>query len=255
MHVLTLALLFLVTYPAQTQTSQQTQSTNHAIVHRRRIVLVRKPAVAKHFPNRKTAVVTYPVISGLPPTVLRRVRSLLAFKNIFDYSLDEYRNDAWLSEFTFNVNHNANHLLDLTFTQSGIAAYPDEQSKHFLIDLRSGATVAAQDAFRAEQFETLAGLVDVRLQAEIAQRKQENARSSDIDPTQKASIDDAYAALKFETKDLENFSVSRKGITFLYDAGFPHVIEALSPQGRYLFTFAELKPYIKTDGPLGQFIR
>jgi hypothetical protein len=187
--------------------------------------------------------------------VLRRVRSLLAFKNIFDYSLDEYRNDAWLTEFTFNVNHNANHLLDLTFTQSGMAAYPDDQSKHFLIDLRSGAIVSTEDAFRADQLETLAGLVDARLQHEIAQRKQENARSSDIDPTQKASIDDAYAALKFETKDLENFSVSRKGITFLYDAGFPHVIEALSPQGRYLFTFEELKAFIRTDGTLGQFIR
>ena len=255
MHVLTLAFLFLVTYPAQTQTPRETQSTDRAIVHRRRIVLVRPRTVARHFPNRKTAVVTYPVISGLPPAVLRRVRSLLAFKNIFDYSLDEYRNDAWLTEFNFIVNHNANHLLDLTFTQSGVAAYPDEQSKHFLINLRNGAAVAAEDAFRAEQLDTLAGLVDVRLQAEIAQRKQENARSGDLDPTQKASIDDAYAALKFEKKDLENLSVSQQGITVLYDAGFPHVIEALSPQGRYLFTFEELKAFIKTDGPLGQFIR
>src|SRR5678815_409187 len=189
MHVLTLAFLFLVTYPVQTQTPRETQSTDRAIVQRRRIVLVRPPTVAKHFPNRRTAVVTYPLISGLPPTILRRVRTLLAFKNIFDYSLDEYRNDAWLTEFTFNVNHNANHLLDLTFTQSGMAAYPDDQSKHFLIDLRSGAIVRTEDAFRADQLETLAGLVDARLQYEIAQRKQENARSSDIDPTQKASID------------------------------------------------------------------
>jgi hypothetical protein len=48
--------------------------------------------------------------------------------------------------------------------------------------------------------------------------------------------------------------VGRTGITFLYDAGFPHAIKAFEPQGKYFFTYAELKLYIKRDGPLGQFI-
>ena len=45
------------------------------------------------------------------------MRSLLDFKNIFDYSLKEYREDAWLAEFAYNVNHNSDYLLDITFTQ------------------------------------------------------------------------------------------------------------------------------------------
>ena len=50
------------------------------------------------FSQRKTAVVTYPIVTGLRPNILKRVPTLLSFKNIFDYSLSEYRNDAWLSE-------------------------------------------------------------------------------------------------------------------------------------------------------------
>ena len=225
-----------------------------AIIQHRQIRLVRSPSLAKQFPNRRTAIISYPLISGLTPRALRRVHSLLSFKNIFDYSLAEYRNDAWLSEFTYVVNHNGHHLLDLTFTQSGMAAYPDEQSKHFLIDIRTGGIVTAEHAFQADKLAELAALVDSRLQADIEQLKKDNAASKDIDPSQRASVNDAYAVLKFEIKELKDFSVSKKGITFLYDAGFPHVIKALEPEGRYFFPYALVKPYIKAEGPLAQFI-
>lgn len=250
-----LALVTTFSYPGQAQTAQSRPARDRAIIQRRKILLVRSAALAKQFPDRRTAIVMYPVISGLDPIALRRVRSLLSFKNIFDYSLQEYRTDAWLTEFTFDVNHNADYLLDITFMQSGMAAYPDEQSKHFLINIRNGNKIIAKDAFQIATLETLAALVDKRLQDEIDTLKKDNAGSSDIDPVQKESINDAYSVLKFEIKDLDDFSVSQKGITFLYDAGFPHVIKALEPHGRYVFTFAELKPYIKTDGPLGQFVR
>jgi hypothetical protein len=226
-----------------------------AIIQRRRTVLVRDTDVVKQFPNRRTAVVTYPVITGLSPQTLRKVRALLSFKNIFDYSLAEYRSDQWLSEFSYRVNHNANSLLDITFTQSGIAAYPDEQSKHFLIDLRSGALVVAADVFQGDKLETLTAAVDEKLQREIAELKRENTGSTDRDEADKTSVNDAYEILKFESKDLDNFSVSKSGITFLYDAGFPHVIKALEPKGRYFFSYEQLKPFIKSNGPLGQFIR
>src|ERR1044072_5633957 len=108
-------------------------TADHAIIQRRRIVLTRSPAIAKQFPSKKRAVISYPVVSGLDPIVQRRVRSLFDFKNIFYYSLQEYREDSWLEEFDYVVNYNANSLLDITFNQSGSGAYPDDQSKHLLI--------------------------------------------------------------------------------------------------------------------------
>ena len=146
----------------------------HANIRRRRTVLVRSREVVKLFPNRRTAVVIHPIISGLKPKVLSKVRAHLSFKNIFDYSLAEYRNDAWLSEFSYVVNHNADHLLDITFTQSGVAAYPDEQSKHFLIDLRSGNLVTAAEAFQPEKLTLLAQQVEAELEKEIAALRKQN---------------------------------------------------------------------------------
>lgn len=229
---------------------------DRAVIQRRRIVIVRRGQLAKDFPHKKRAVVSYPVVSGLSdPAVLRRVRSLLDFKNIFDYSLKEYREDAWLSEFSYVVNHNGNSLLDITFTQSGSGAYPDEHEKHFLIDLRDGSTVKAADAFESDKLASLAAVVDRKLQQELKQIASENAAAKDADPQDKESINQAHENLKFDISDLDNFSVGRKGITFLYDAGLPHVIQAFAPAGRYFFSYAELKPYIKRNGPLAQFVR
>ncbi|HET6669552.1 MAG TPA: hypothetical protein VFH15_04905 [Pyrinomonadaceae bacterium] len=255
-HLLLIAFSFLSfsAFPSTQLAAANNRFQDHAIIQRRRIVLVRSAEVRRNFPERKTAKLTYPVISGLRPTILKRVRALLSFKNIFDYSLSDYRNDAWLTEFSYIVNHNANSLLDITFTQSGLAAYPDEQSKHFLINLRSGSLVTAADAFRSEKLTALASEVDAELQKELTKLRKENAASSD-QADERASVNDAYDILYFEPRDLDNFSISKRGVTFLFDAGFPHVIKALEPSGRYFFTYDRLKPYLKDDGPLGQFVR
>lgn len=224
-------------------------------IQRRRIVLVRSPKLAREFPKRKTAVVTYPVISGLSDAVvLRRIRFALAVKNIFGSSLQEYRDDPWLSEFSYVVNYNANHLLDITFMQSGKAAYPDDQTKHFLINLKDGSIAKASDAFESNKFIALARMVNDKLQNEIKKIQDENVAASVVDAQAKEWSKEADENLKFETQNLDDFSVGRRGITFLYDAGFPHAIKAFEPQGKYFFTYSELKPYIKRDGLLGQFV-
>jgi hypothetical protein len=79
-------------YPGQGAAATPNRVEDHVLIQRHRIVLVRSRELAKQFPERKRAVVTYPVISGLSnPLVLRRIHSLLDFKNIFDYSLQEHR--------------------------------------------------------------------------------------------------------------------------------------------------------------------
>ena len=234
----------------QIRPGRPSHAEDRVIIQRHRIVLVRSADVAKLFPNRRTAVVTYPVITGLNnPAVLRRIRLALEFKNIFDYSLKDYRDDPWLTEFNYVVDYNRNYLLDITFTQSGMAAYPDEQHKHFLISLKDGQIVTAQGVFESNKLNSLAAMVDRELQREIKRIAHEN-RSHE----EKEMVNGAYDSLKFELKELDEFSIGPKGITFLYDAGFPHVIKAFEPRGKYFFTYSELKSYIKRDGLLGQFV-
>jgi hypothetical protein len=76
----------------------------------------------------------------------------------------------------------------------------------------------------------------------------------------KENPDEENPALLFETADftvanLDRFSVSDKGITFWYDYGFPHIIQALQPEGRFFFSWTELKAFIKPDGLLARFNR
>ncbi|MEO8433601.1 MAG: hypothetical protein ABI596_01795 [Pyrinomonadaceae bacterium] len=246
MHPLILVFLSLTFSPSAAQPARSVSkpTDDRVIIQRRRIVLVRPRSLAKEFPHKKTAIVVYPVVSGLRnPVVLRRVRTAIDFKNIFDSSLDEYRSDTWLSEFTYSVNYNRNYMLDLTFEQSGSGAYPDDQSKHFLFNLKDGSVMKATDVFEPGKLASLAAMIDRQLQSEIKQIVKENGEDAG----------DAHDSLKFEVSNLDDFSVGPKGVTFLYDAGFPHVIKALQPVGRYFVSYAKLSEYLKSDGLLGRF--
>jgi hypothetical protein len=247
MRLLSLVVLLLLTPVSNAQLRSPAAGTNdRAIVTPRRVVLVR---------SKKTATVIYPVVSGLKdPAVLRRVQSLLQVKNVFDTSLEEYRQDTWLSEFTFKVNYNKNHILDITFTQDGVGAYPDTHTKHFAINLKTGSIIKASDVFEQTKLASLAALVNSKLQNELKQIVKENSGpGSDAEDTR--IIKESQEVLEFKPENLDDLSVGVRGLTFLYDAGYPHAIQAFEPNGRYFFSYSELKPYIKRDGLLGQFVQ
>lgn len=243
-------LLFSTGYAVQ-RTVAATRE-DRVTIRSRRALLVRTGEHARQFPERSRATVNYPVVLGLKDShVLARVRAILEIKNVFGSSLDEYRDDGWLTEFGYKVNYDRNYILDITFTQSGMAAYPDEQTKHFLINLRDGRLIKRSDVFIADRLDRLASLVDAQLQKELKDIARENA-STMGDYMQ--FIAESQGELKFEARHLDEFSVSARGITFLYDAGFSHAVKAFEPKGRYFFSYSNLKPYIKRDGLLGQFV-
>ncbi|HEX8845493.1 MAG TPA: hypothetical protein VF791_12655 [Pyrinomonadaceae bacterium] len=216
---------------------------------KRRTVIVRKGKVARDFPERKRAVVSYPVINGPKNSeVLNKIRAALDFPNIFGSSLKEYQEDAWLTDFDYKVNYNQNYILDLTFTQSGVGAYPDTQTKHFAFNLRNGELLKASDVFNADGLDMLAYRVNEILQVEIKKIIMDN-------PEIKGDAEQMFGALEFKVGNLDDFAVSAKGLTFLYDAEFPHAIRAVQPGGRYYFPYAQIRNYIKRDGPLGVFVR
>lgn len=247
--ILSLMLLASVSYAASPVVASKPEDLLSVVIQKRRIVLVRTGKFVRDFPERKRAIVSYPVIVGPKDSpVLRKVRALFNFKNIFGTSLAEYRADTWLSEFDYKVNYNRNSILDVTFMQDGVGAYPDTHTKHFAVNLKNGELIKAADAFESSSLDELAALVNKKLQAE----NQETIRDSGDD---RETAKDLLKDLKFEASNLDEFSISDKGITFLYDAGFPHAVQALQPVGNYFFSFAELKSYIKRNGPLGVFVR
>lgn len=255
-HIRLSALLLVLPITLGTVVAQSPGATaqDRVVIQPRRVVLLRSGKAARNFPGAKRAIVRYPIVRGLSDAgVLRRIQNTLAIKNIFDSSLEEYRQDGWLSEFDYKVNYNKNYLLDLEFSQSGMGAYPDTQTKHFLINLKSGRVIKAADVFNTDSLATLAEMANQKLKAETRELIKEVDADKDSDADQKNSLKEQLGQLSFTVENLDDFSVSDKGVTFLYDAGFPHVIQALQPDGRYFFSYAGLRPHIKRNGPLGVF--
>jgi len=255
MQLLPVVVLLLLAPASHSQSKPYAPTGNdRAIVTARRLVIVRPGSLVRDFPGKKTATVTYPIVSGLrDPKVLRRVQSLLQVKNAFDSSLAEYREDTWLDEFTFKVNYNRNYILDITFTQSGSGAYPDTHKKHIAINLKTGGILKASDVFVGNKLQVLATLVNRKLQTELKQILKENSGTGS-DAEDVRIIKESQEVLEFNSENLNDFSVGPKGLTFWYDAGYPHAIQAFEPNGHYFFSYSELKPYIKRDGLLGQFV-
>lgn len=250
------ALLLLAAFAAAP--APRASAQERAVVRKKRVVVIRTGEVARDFPHRRRAVVNLPVVSGLSdPKVLRKVRAALDLKNVFQTSLAEYRRDAWLEELDFKVNYNRRHILDVTFWQEGSGAYPDTQQAHFAISLRTGDVLKAQDVFEPAGLYALAALANEKLRAEVAEqiRVVERDKELSADADGLSGIKDALSGLSFNVEHLDNFEVGEAGVTFLYDAGFPHVIQAVQPAGRYFFTYAQLAPYVRRGGPLGVFLK
>lgn len=228
---------------------------DRAVVGRRRVVITRTGRLARQFPERRRAVVSLPVVTGLPPQVLRKVRAALDLKNVFQTSLAEYRRDAWLEELDFKVNYNKRHILDISFWQTGTGAYPDTQHAHFAISLRTGDVLKARDVFEPGALYALAALAHEKLRAEVAEQVKVVEQDKELDAEARDGVKGQLSGLAFGVEHLDNFMVGDAGVTFLYDAGFPHVIQALQPDGRYFFTHVQLAPYVRRDGPLGAFVK
>lgn len=230
---------------------------DRVVIEKRRVVIVRTGKFVRDFPSRRRAVISYPFVrSGAGnAAALRKVRALLQVKNIFDTSVAEYREDTWLDEFDYKVNYNKNFILDITFMVNGMGAYPDGQTRNFAINLKTGEVIKARDVFKAEALKTLAEMVDRKLQAENKQTLKVMEQDSSVTAEDRSYYQEQLAPLKFEIANLDDMSINDKGVTFLYDAGFPHVIQALEPNGQYFFTYAELRSFIKPEGQLGIFVR
>jgi hypothetical protein len=227
------------------------------VLEKKTVVIVRRGKVARDFPEKKRATISFPVIKGglSNQAVLNKVRSLLQVKNIFDTSIEEYRAETWLEEFDYTVNYNKSYILDITFMQSGSGAYPDTQQKHLAINLKTGRLIKAADIFKSGSLDELTAVLDKKLQAEIKQRLKDIEQSKDYDAEEKKSLPEMFENLKFEATNLDEFSISDKGITFMYDAGFPHVVQALQPDGQYFFSYAELGAYLKHKGSAASLIQ
>lgn len=210
--------------------------------------------------QQEPAIITVPIVAQkfLPETVGPKIQKLLSTKNVLKQSPEEMiatirGGDLWLEDVNYTINYNKNGLVDADFAINGCGAYPDGSISHILIDLKTASAVTAKNAFITSSLPKLKSLIKAKMQSEVSSTLKEFEKS----PEELESLKEQFAEKPVAVSDdvINNFSVSDKGLTFTHDWNFPHVVQALEPDGKYFFSFADLKPFILTTGPLGQFVR
>ncbi len=205
-------------------------------------------------PYKKSFVVIDPlVIVGGNRLLSQNIEGLLDYERVFEVKIDEQlKDDNWLDEASYKVNYNKYGILVVTLTISGSTAYPSSSNRTVVISLQTGKQLKAQDIFDSAKFTQLVAAVRIVQQNGIKTALEQIANNS---PDEIASVREMLQGKDFTEDNLNHFSVSDKGVTFIYDYGFPHAVLALEPDRDFFLPYTTLKLFIKRDGLLGRFIR
>ena len=198
---------------------------------------------------KKLFTVTYPKVKAATPALSKKIETAISYEKNNNLDIkDEINDTQWLEDASYTVNYNKHNVLDITLTSEGSGAYPSTFNKTVVVDLKTGNKVKPIDVFT-----NLSGLAAMCKKAQQAEIKKAIIDIKKENPDEENPAD-LFKESNFTVKNLDEFSVNDKGVTFIYDYGFPHVIQALQPDGQYFFTWAQLKPYIKRGGLLEQFV-
>lgn len=210
--------------------------------------------------EKRTFEIRYPLVSGsIAPAAKRKLQNTISYWRVFETTLKESMESSYLSSLDYKINYDKNGVLDVSLIQEGVGAYPSKQTVNLVVDLKTGEQAKFGDVFNRNSLEKLANMVDAKLSTEKKQIiKDIDADKTDYDAGDGRTREDdkrTVSELKFTTENFNEFSVGDKGVTILYDAGFPHVNLALQPEGRYFFSWAQIKPFVRRDGLLARFVR
>lgn len=215
----------------------------------KKTVYTRKPD--KGFEHKKNFTIIYPKVSGLSPALNKKIENSVSYERVFDFTVkDEINEIFWLYEAGYKVDYNKNNILSIALTIDGSGAYPSQNTKHIVVNLKNGNQIKATDAFvKLPELTRFADKsLQTRIKQAIAERRKESAEDAE-------TLQDMLEKAKFGFENLEFFSVNNKGVTFYFDYGFPHVILALEPDNQFFFSYRQLKLFIKPSGLLNQFVR
>jgi hypothetical protein len=197
---------------------------------------------------KKTFDINYPKVKARTPALSRKIENAISYRSILGLDLkDELTGGQWLASADYAVVYNERGVLCVDLTMEGSGAYPSGTTKTVVVDIKTGNVVKTSDVFT--DLQGLAAMVRKVQKKEIAEaiaRLKQDPEFKDQD------LADLFKDADFRRKDLEGYSVNDKGVTFKYDYGFPHVIQAAQPEGKYFFPWAELRPYLVPGGLLAR---
>jgi len=194
---------------------------------------------------KRTFTISYPKVRAATPAVSAKIEQAISFGSVLNLRVkDELTNSDWLEEADFEIKYNKNGILCVNLWMEGSSAYVSESHKVVVVDTRTGIRARPADVFT-----NLAGLVAMVRKAQLAEIKAgiERIKKEEPNDSDPASL---FEGADFKAKNLDGYEVGDKGVTFHYEYGFPKVAQALQPDGEFFYTWAQLRPYIKSGGLL-----
>lgn len=192
-----------------------------------------------------------------------KVQKAVSLQAVLGQSVEQLQEDfqrrPTLESIEFQVNHNRNSILCLTFTHCGTVAHSLCYNSFVTVDLKTGDPVTSEKAFLNPS--GLAALVDEALQAEIRQTLADARSDTQTAPEvrdileRELASDDPRLKHSYHAASLNRFIVGDKGVTFFYEYGFLAPGKPFEPTGQFFFDWKTLKPYIKPGGPFARFVR
>jgi hypothetical protein len=219
-----------------------TQSIN---IVAKKTVYTRK--VSEGFDNWREVSVMSPKISNFNKNISAKISEQISYWKNFEITLNQVKTELGIIELSYKVNYNKNFILDITLTQESQQAYPWTEKRFIVLDLRTGKRIKTADVFKANSLGTITKMIQSAMKRELEKK--------DFEPETAFAFKSDVKLETVKLSDLEGFSVSDKGITFLFDYDFNFASLADEPAGRYFFSWKQLKPYLKTDGLFARFAR
>ena len=197
---------------------------------------------------KKTFSIRSPIAKASTPALSQKITASISPIKVLEIDLKEEIGEyQWLEEADYKILFNQQGVLCVELWMTGTAAYPDSVTKTVVVDITKGARLGVTDVLK--DLEKLVPLVKKKQRAEITAATKEMKSDPDAKP------EELFSETNFTVEDFKDFAIDATGVTFMYDYGFPHVLEALQPEGKYHFAWAELKPFIRSDGLLARFVR
>jgi hypothetical protein len=198
---------------------------------------------------KKSFEINYPKVKAATPALSKKIEAAISYQSVLGLNLnDELRTYQWLETADYEVLYNKNGVLSISLFMEGSGAYPSSTTKYVVVDLRTGLRATPATAF--SNTSRLLALVKKAKNNEVAQAIIDIKK--DKENNEEHPEDLFKESAQYHPVKLDQFTVSDTGITFHYDYGFAHVIQALQPTGEFFFTWAQLKPYIKAGGLLSR---
>lgn len=156
---------------------------------------------------------------------------------------DVLKDDTWLEEAAYDINYNQNSIFSVSLMIVGSAAYPSQVTKNFTFNITSGETIGYSDIFTESKMPELLKVIQGKM------TEKENALDAEekehLNRLRKEETEYNPTPSQIGFDKLQEFHITDSGVVFIYNYGYRHVEKALEPEGQFLLTFAELKPFIK----------